>query len=100
MAKIKAADDPIYVYSSRGATHCSTAGTLKNIGEVYLHENGLAKILSYLKVKYRHNITYDDVRDIITVHTPYKRIHFRRRKWGLYYHNCKPNGKKHDVTFV
>ena len=33
------ADNPIDVYSSGGATHCSKAGTLKNIGEVYLHEN-------------------------------------------------------------
>ena len=44
--------------------------------------------------------TYDDMRDIFNVHTPYKRIHFRRSKREIYYHNCKSNGKKCDVTFV
>ena len=73
---------------------------LNNIGEVYLHKNGLANNLSYVKAKDKHNITYNDVGDIFTVHTPYKRIHFRRSKRGLYYHNCKPNGKKRDVTFL
>ena len=77
LENVKEADNPITVYSSIGATHCSTAGTLKNIGEVYLHENGLANILSYAKLKDKHNITYDDIRDIFTVHTPYKHIHFR-----------------------
>ena len=72
----------------------------EKIGKVYLHENGLANILSYAKVKDKHNITYNDVREIFTVHTPYKRIHFQRIKRGLYYNNCKPNGKKCDVTFV
>ena len=43
LANIKDADEHIDIYSSGGATHCSTAGTLKNIGEVYLHENGLEK---------------------------------------------------------
>ena len=37
LANIKDADNPIEVYSSEGATHCSTAGTLNNIGEVYFH---------------------------------------------------------------
>ena len=59
-----------------------------------------ANILSYVKVKDRHKITYDDMRDIFTVHTPYKRIHFRRSKGGIYYHNCKPNGKKREATFM
>ena len=31
LAKIKDADEPINVHSSGGATHCSKAGTLKNI---------------------------------------------------------------------
>ena len=100
LVNIQDTDDPIDVYSSGGATHCSKAGTLKNIGEVYLHGNRLANTLSYVKVKDKHNTTYDDVGDIFTVHTPYKRIHFRRSKRGLYYHNCKPNGKKRDVTFL
>ena len=37
LADIKDADKPIDVYSSRGAIHCSTAGNLNNIGEVYFH---------------------------------------------------------------
>ena len=78
LANIKDADKPIDVYSRVGTTHCSMAEILDNTGEVYLHKNGLANILSYAKVKDRHNITYDDVRDVFTVHTPYKRIHF----WG------------------
>ena len=61
LANIKDADEPINVNSSGGATHCSNAGTLKNIGEVYLHENGLANILSYAKVRDKHNITYNYV---------------------------------------
>ena len=39
LENLKDVDDPIDIYLSGGATHCSTAGTLKNIGEVYLHEN-------------------------------------------------------------
>ena len=76
LSNVKDTDKRIDVYSSGGATHCSTAGTLKNIGEVYLHKNGLENILSYAKVKYKHNITYDDVGGIFTVHTPYKWINF------------------------
>ena len=57
LVNIKGADDPINVHSIRGATHCSKAGTLNNIGEVYLHKNGLANILSCLKVVDKHNIT-------------------------------------------
>ena len=100
LENIKAADKPIGVSLSVGATNCDTDGTLNNIGDVYLHENGLADILSHAKVKDRHNIMYDDVRDFFTVHIPYKRIHFRGIKRELYYKNCKPNGKKRDITFV
>ena len=100
LANIKAVGEPIDIYSSGGATHCDTAGTLKNIGNIYLHENGLVIIMSYTKVTDRRNIMYDDVRDIFTVHASYKRIHIRSSKRGLHYHNCKPNGKKHDVPFV
>ena len=100
LADIKEKYKPIGVYSSGGATHCSMAGTLKNIGVVFPHKNGPANILSDVKVKDKHNITYDDVRDIFTVHTPYKRIHFQGRKRGIYYHNYKPNVKKCDVMFV
>ena len=50
LANVKDADKPIDVYSSGGATHCRTAGTLKNIREVYLHENGLENIMYYAKV--------------------------------------------------
>ena len=46
LAKIKASDKTIDIYSSSGATHCNTSGTLNNIGDVYLHKNGLANILS------------------------------------------------------
>ena len=60
----------------------------------------MTNIISYAKVKGKHNITYYDVRDIFTVHKPYKRIYFQRIKRELYYHNCKLNGKKRDVTFV
>ena len=79
----KDADEPIGVYLSGGANYYSTDGTLKNVGEVYLHENELANILSYAKVKEKQKITYDDARDIFTVHTPYKRIHLQRSKRGL-----------------
>ena len=72
----KGADKPIDVYSIGGATHCDTSGTINNIGDVYLNENGLANILYYAKVKDRHNIAYNDVNKIFTVHTPYKYIHF------------------------
>ena len=75
LANIQDADKPIDVYSSRDATHCSKAGTLNNIGEVYLHKNGLANILSYAKVRDTHNIIYNGVQENFTVHTPYKRIH-------------------------
>ena len=51
LENIKDADKPIDVYSRGGATHCNTSGTLKNIGEVYLHKNGLSNILSYAKIK-------------------------------------------------
>ena len=51
LANIEDANDPIDVYSGGGATHCIKAGTLKNIGEVYLHKNGLENILSYAKVR-------------------------------------------------
>ena len=40
------------------------------------------------------------MREKFTIRTPYKRIHLRSSKRGLYYHNCKPNGEKRDVTFV
>ena len=80
LANIKAADKPIYVYLNGGVTHSNTAGTLKNTEDVYLYENGLANILSYEKVNDRHNITYNDVRCIFTIHVTYKRIHFRRSK--------------------
>ena len=76
LKNIKDADKPINVYSSGGATHCSTAGILKTLGEVYLHKNGSANILSCAKVKDKHNITFNDVRGIFNVHSPYKRIHF------------------------
>ena len=69
---IKAADKPIDVYLSRGATRCDTTRTLENIGNVYLHGNGLANILSYAEVRDRHNITHDDVREIFTIPVPYK----------------------------
>ena len=61
LANIQDADEPINVYSSGGVTHCIKAGTLKNIGEVYLHKNGLANILYYAKVRDKHNITYNYV---------------------------------------
>ena len=86
-ANIQDADKPIDVYSSGGATRCSKDGTLKNIREVCLHENGLANILSCVKVRDKHNITYNDVQDIFTIHTPYKHIHFQRSKRCPYYHN-------------
>ena len=100
LANIPGADDPIGVYSNGGVTHCRKERTLNNIGKIYLHENGLANIFSYAKVRDKHNITYSDVQEIFTVHAPYKRIHFQRSKRGMYYNNCKPNGKKRDVTFV
>ena len=100
LVKIQDADNPIDVYSSRGANHCSKAVTLKNIGEVYLYENWLANILSYAKVRDTHKITHNNVQDIFTIHTTYKRIHFRCSKIGLQYHNCKTNGKKCDVPFL
>ena len=100
LENIQDADKPIGVYLSGGATRCSRAETLKNIGEIYLHKNGLANILSYVKVKDKHNITYDDVQEIFIIHTPYKRVHFRRSKRGIYYHDCRPNVKKRDVTFM
>ena len=87
LANTQDSDKPIDTYSSGGATHCSKSGTLKNTGEVNIHENGLANILSYAKVRDKHNITYNDVQDIFTVCTPYKRIQFRRSKRGIYYHN-------------
>ena len=62
LSNVKDVDKPIYIYSSGGATHCITSGTLNNIVEVYLHKNGLANILSYAKVKDKHNITNYDVR--------------------------------------
>ena len=40
LANIQDADDTIDIYLSVVATHCSKAGTLNNIGEVYLHKNG------------------------------------------------------------
>ena len=67
---------------------------------MYLHQNGLADIISYAKVKDRQNITYDKVRKTFTIHTPYKQIHFQRSKREIYYHNFKPNGKKRDIIFV
>ena len=100
LANIEAAKKPIYVYSNGGVTHSNTAGTLENIGDVYLYKNGLANILSYAKVKDRHNITYNEVMDIFTIHVTYKHIHFRRSKRELYYHKRKPNRKKRGVTFV
>ena len=100
LKNIKDTAKPINIYSSGGATHYSTAGTLKNIGDVYLHKKGLENILSYEKVKDKHNIIYDNMRDSSTVHSPYKNIHLQKIKRELYYHNCKPNGKKPDVTFV
>ena len=51
-------------------------GNPENIGEAYLHENGKANILSYVKVRDKHNITYNGIQDIFTVHKPYKQIHF------------------------
>ena len=77
-----------------------SARTLKNIGEVYLHENGLANILCYTKVKDKRNMTYNDMGEILAVHKPYKLINFWKSKREIYYHNCKPNGKKRDVTLV
>ena len=100
LANIKDTDKPINVYLSGGATHFSTERTLNNIGEVYLHKNELKKNLSYAKLRDKHNITYDDMRDIFTVHTTYKRINFQGRKMGIYYPNCKPNRKNRDITFV
>ena len=47
LSNIKDADEPIDVYSSWGANHCDTKGTLENIGDVYMHESGLENILSY-----------------------------------------------------
>ena len=82
LTNIKDTDKPINVYLSGGATHFSTNRTLNNIGEVYLHKNELKKNLSYAKLKDKHNITYDDMRDIFTVHTTYKRINSQGRKWG------------------
>ena len=64
LANIQDADEPIDAYSSGGITHCSKSGTLKNIGEVYLHRNGLENFLSYAKVRDKHNIAYNDVQDI------------------------------------
>ena len=61
LVKIQDADNTIDVYLSGGATHCSKAGTLNNIGEVCLNKNGLANILSYTEVRDKHNITYNDV---------------------------------------
>ena len=61
LANIKYADKPINVYLSGGVIHCTTARTLKNIGQVYLHKNGLANILSYAKIKDKHNMTYYDL---------------------------------------
>ena len=55
---------------------------MNNIGEVYLHENGLANILSCVKVRDKHNITYNVVQEIFTVHKPYKQIHLQKRKGG------------------
>ena len=80
LSNIKYSDEPINVYSSVGATQFKNSGTLKTIGYVYLHKNRLANILSYAKVRYTQNITYNYVQEILTVHTPHKWIHFRRSK--------------------
>ena len=72
----------IDIYWSGGVTHCSKAGTLKNIGELYLHENGLANIMSYAKVRDKHNITYNDVQEIFNIHTSYKQTHFLKEQKG------------------
>ena len=76
LANIKDTDVPIGIYSSVGANHCDTKETLENSGDVYLHKNGLANILSYTKVRDKHRITYDDVGENFTVRTPSKWIHF------------------------
>ena len=83
LANIQDLDEPIDVYSSGVVTHFSKAGTLKNIGVVFLHVNGLESILYYAKVRDKHKITYNAVQDIFTAHKPYKRIHFQRSKRGL-----------------
>ena len=100
LTNIKDTDDPIDVYSSGGAIHCDTNGTIENIGDVYLHKNGLANNLSYAKVWDKHQITYNGIGEFFTVHNPYKRIYFMKSKRGMYYQNCNPNGKKGKVTFV
>ena len=61
LANIQEVEYTIDLYSSEGATHYSRAGTLKNIGEVYLHENGLENIMSYVKVQDKDNITCNDL---------------------------------------
>ena len=93
LADIKDADKPIDVYSSGGATHCSTTGTLNNIGEVYLQENGLAKILSYAKVKYRQNITYDDVREFLLSIHPTNGSISEGEKWGYIIITVNPTAR-------
>ena len=80
LTNIQDSNKPIDVYSIGGANHCRKAGTLKNTREVYFHENGLGNILAYAKVRYKHNITYNDIQDIFIIHTPYKQIFFEESK--------------------
>ena len=82
LENIQDSDEPIYVYLSGGATHCSRAVTPKNIGDVYLHQNRLSNILSCVKVKHKHNITYDDMGKILPSIHPINRSNFEGKKRG------------------
>ena len=87
--KTRDAELEVNVHSSSKSTHCDKRGMLQGFGDVYIHKEGIAQILSFtLNRDIGYRITYDAEKYIFTIHTPIKQLRLRHSRRKLFYHNC------------
>ena len=95
---IRESSRPIRIHSSGGVRRTKLEGDVNEMGVAYYDEGAIANILSFAKVRDMHRVTYDTDRDVFTIHTKTRMIHFKRSSKGLYYHDCRVNHR--EITFL
>ena len=89
-------------YSTGGVTVTDLIGDLSGFGAVWNHPNGIAYILSLLKIKKRYRVTYDSVdRNAFDVHLADERIHsFNEVPTDLYYSDTRVQILSSEGIFI
>jgi hypothetical protein len=89
---------PIRIHSSGGVRRTKLEGDVNEMGVAYYDAGAIANILSFARVRDMHRVTYDPDRDVFTIHTDTRQIHFKRSDKGLYYHDCRVNHR--EITLL